>query len=103
MSERRLSLKALRLQRGEIEKDLHAFKEAYDAINRRFREAAADESLPSLEHWSGSRAVMGSLELSIRHLEKELADYIQAIQLVENGEIENADGPEKGPYLRLVT
>ncbi len=102
MSERRLSLRLLRLQRVEIEKDLQAFKGASDIIRRRLAEAAEDTSMPPLDTWSGSRAVAGSLDLSIRHLERELADYIQAINLVENGDIENSDELEKTPHLKLV-
>lgn len=103
MSERRLSLRNLVHQRMEIEKDLTAFRMAYDVICRRLKEAQLTTDLPSLERWSGTSAVTGSLELSITYLEKELADYIKAIVLVESGEIENVDNDlHKPPILRLV-
>lgn len=103
MSERRLSLRSLVRQRWEIEKDLTAFKTAHDVIRKRLQEAALVIDVPSLEHWAGTSAVTGSLELSIAYLEKELADYIKAINLVESGEIENVDNDlPKPPVLRLV-
>ena len=103
MSERRLSLRTLHKQRQEIEKDLNAFKASYDIIRRRLQEAAEIMDVPSLERWSGTQAVTGSLELSISYLEKELADYTKAIYLVETGEIANVDDDmPKPPILRLV-
>jgi len=103
MNERRLSLRNLVKQRWEIEKDLTAFRMAHDIIRKRLQEAALITDLPSLEHWAGTTAVVGSLELSIAYLEKELADYTKAIMLVENGEIENVDNDlPKPPVLRLV-
>lgn len=103
MNERRLSLRTLVRQRWEIEKDLAAFRTAYDVIRKRLQEAAEITDVPSLDKWSGTQAVVGSLELSISYLEKELADYSKAIYLVENGEIENVDNDiPKPPILKLV-
>lgn len=103
MNNRRLSLRILIRQRWEIEKDLSAFKMAYEIIRKRLQEAALITDVPSLEKWAGTNAVTGSLELSITYLEKELADYVKAIILVESGEIENVDNDlPKPPVLRLV-
>lgn len=103
MTERRLSLRALIRQKGEIEKDLIAFRSAYDIIRRRLTEAAEIPDLPTLSSWSGTSAVSGSLELSITYLEKELADYQKAIYLVQHGEIVNVDDDlPKPPVLKLV-
>lgn len=101
--ERRLSLRTLVRQKEEIEKDLRAFKTSYDVLRSRLSEAAEIKDVPSLTNWSGTNAVMGSLELSITSLEKELADYTKAIYLVQNGEIANVDDDiPKPPVLKLV-
>lgn len=103
MEERRLSLRFLVLQKAEIEKDIRSFKLAYDLIRSRLQEAAEVTSVPSLANWAGTSAVIGSLELSITYLEKELADYMKAILLVQNGEIINVDDDlPKPPVLKLV-
>lgn len=103
MDERRLSLRALTRQKEEIEKDLRAFKRSYDILRNRLAEAAEVKDVPSLINWSGTSATIGSLELSIRCLEKELEDYIKAINLVQNGEIINVDDDlPKPPVLKLV-
>lgn len=103
MSERRLSLKQLMRQKEEIEKDLLAFKRSYDTIRNRLSEAQQVTDVPSLLNWAGTSAVMGSLELSISSLEKELSDYTKAIYLVQNGEILNVDDDlPKPPVLKLV-
>lgn len=102
MTNRRLSLRTLIRQRWEIEKDLLAFKTAYETIRKRLQEASQITDVPSLEHWAGTQAVVGSLELSISYLEKELTDYVKAIYLVENGEVENVDNDLNKPILKLV-
>lgn len=103
MSQRRLSLRALLRQKGEIEKDLYAFRSAYDIVRRRLAQAAELPDMPSLDAWSGTKAVTGSLELSVHYLEKELADYNQAAELIREGQIENADDDTpKPPVLKLV-
>lgn len=103
MDERRLSLKFLVRQKEEIEEDLRAFKTAYDTIRHRMRRAAEVTDVPSLTNWAGTSAVMGSLELSIAYLEREFADYVKAIYLVQAGEIVNVDDDlPKPPVLKLV-
>jgi hypothetical protein len=91
----------LKLQRIEIEKDLRAFRAAYDVLRTRLVEAAETDT-PSLENWSGTKATMGSMELSIRYLEREYTDYVNAIYLVEHGEIENVDDDTKKPKLTVL-
>ncbi len=103
MESRRLSLKLLLRQKEEIQKDLRAFHESYDILRRRLLEASEVTDVPSLTNWAGTQAVTGSLELSISYLEKELADYTKAINLVQSGEISNVDDDlQKPPVLKLV-
>lgn len=103
MSDRRLSLRLMLRQKEEIEKDLQAFKMSFDILRTRLREASEVTDVPSLETWSGTKAVAGALELSIRHLERELADYTQAVYLIQAGQILNVDDDlPKPPVLRLV-
>jgi hypothetical protein len=103
MDQKRLSLRFLLRQREEIEKDLTAFKQAFDILRGRLRDAAEVKDVPPLSEWSGMRAVMGSLELSIFNMEREHSDYTTAIHLVREGKIENVDDDvPKPPVLKLV-
>lgn len=89
------SLSTLKLEREELQKDLHAFKKAYDAICGRMLESNETERprRPLLHEWSGSRAVVGSLELAIHAIERTLQGTSEIIEGIENGDIENADKP----------
>jgi hypothetical protein len=89
------SLSALKLEREELQKDLRAFKTAYDAVCGRMLESNDLERprRPLLHEWSGSRAVVGSLELSIHAIERTLQGTSEIIYAIENGEIDNSDKP----------
>lgn len=97
-----LSLAKLLREKAELQKDLLAFKEAYDVIRKR-----VDDSLdnprnhPPLYKWSGTRAVMGSLEMSTLHIEQNIEQYGVAINMVRSGEIENSD-KEGQPTLGVI-
>jgi DNA repair exonuclease SbcCD ATPase subunit len=98
----KLSLAALRREREELQKDLTAFKKSYEAIRARVDESLnCARSYPPLHKWSGTRAVMGSLEMVIQHIEKCLEEYGQALHLIQIGEIENSDDEDK-PVLGVL-
>lgn len=90
-----LSLRELTSEREELRKDLIAWKQSYDILRRRIRESSELETprSPPLEQWSGSRAVMGSLEMSIHAIERTVEEYGVLINKVQSGEIENSDRP----------
>ena len=90
-----LSLKALLLERDELRQDLIAWTRAYDIMRQRVRESSEREvpRNPPLHQWSGSRAVIGSLELSIHAIERTIEEYNVLISQLEEGSIPNADRP----------
>jgi hypothetical protein len=85
---------------AETERDLLAFKKAYDEINRRVlerRELASqdtDDSLSFVE-WPGTIAVQNVLIMCIVRLEGILEDYRKNLEALPHGlvsvEDENAD------------
>jgi len=96
------SLSALEAEIAELRKDYTAFFGAYDLLRARLQESneVQPPRAPELHTWSGSRAVIGSLEMSIHSLERTILEYDALIQRVRNGEIENSD-PVR-PVLSLV-
>ena len=87
-----LSLKKLREELEELRLDRAAFVSAYDTMKKRVQESAnASRAQPPLYKWSGTRAVMGSLEMAIQRIEQNISEYFEAIRLVESGRIENSD------------
>ena len=92
-----LSLKALRAERDEMQKDWLAFVGAYDQIRRRIVESTELQPPrhPLLHQWSGAAAVCGALELSVHAIERTITEYDDLIRKVEAGEITNADPPER--------
>jgi len=95
-----LSLKELIREREELRKDLIAWTQAYDILCKRVRESSELETPrnPPLHVWSGSRAVLGSLELTIHAIERTIEEHGELIRRVQSGEIANKDKPG----LRLV-
>jgi hypothetical protein len=97
----KLSLSRLLEERGELQKDLIAFKEAYDRIRKRVEESLnSPRTYPPLYKWSGTRAVMGSLEMAIQLVERNTEEYGVAIHAVRSGEIDNSD--EDKPHLGVI-
>ena len=102
MYEDGVSLRFLSAEIGEMRKDYIAFSRAYDILKNRLLESneTATRS-PLLHEWSGSRAVAGSLELSIHAIERTIQELDFIIQKVKSGEIPNTDKPER-PTLGVV-
>lgn len=102
MSELGHSLSGLELEIAELRKDYVAFCTAYDLLCKRITESS--ETVPSrtpvLHTWSGTRAVIGSLEMSCHAIERTIIEYADVINKVKSGEIPNTDAPR--PVLSLV-
>ena len=97
-----LSLSKLLQEREELQKDLFAFKRSYDVIRKRVEDSLdTPRNYPPLYKWSGTRSVMGSLEMSIQHLERNVEEYSSAINMVRSGDIENSD-KENQPKLGVI-
>ena len=89
------SLTELVREREELRKDLIAWTRSYDILRQRLRESSEVKTprSPSLHQWSGSRAVMGSLEMSIHAIERTIEEYGALINKLSSGEISNSDRP----------
>ena len=90
-----LSLKELTNERDELRKDLIAWKQAYDILGRRLRESSelGRPRNPPLHQWSGSRAVLGSLEMAIHAIERTVEEYGELNNKIQRGDIPNIDRP----------
>lgn len=95
MSQSPLSLTELLNERDELRKDLIAWTQAYDLLRKRLMESSELEMPrnPPLHQWSGSRAVVGSLEMSIHAIERTIEQYNGLISEVQQGDIPNVDRP----------
>ena len=92
MSTQSLSLSRIQIELDELRKDRDSFVRAYDIIRRRMQDSlSSTRPLPPLHKWSGSRAVVGSLELVIQHIEKNIEEHSEAVRLIREGLIENSD------------
>jgi hypothetical protein len=83
--------------KAEIEEkklDLDAFLRARDIIRARVIEVGdSDCRLTPLPNWSGTDAVLGSLDLSIHAMERTLEELRSWLKNIE----------DEGPKLKLVT
>jgi hypothetical protein len=98
MSDEGVSLSALKQERDELVKDLEVFSESYNLLCRRLIESndLPRARRPLLHEWSGSRAVVGSMEMAIHAIERTVAETDELILKVEAGEIKNTDRPQFG-------
>jgi hypothetical protein len=87
------SQKALVSERDELRQDLIAWTRAYDILRQRVRESSEVPRNPPLYQWSGSRAVLGSLELSIHAIERTIEEYNGLLSQIADGSIPNTDLP----------
>lgn len=92
-----LSLSGLEVEKVELQKDLFAFKQAYNTLRKRLLETSEThpERSQALERWCGTWACIGSLELSLTSIGKQIEEVIQHIDQIHTGQIENSDPPPK--------
>ena len=86
-----ISRKHVELELLEHEKDLRAFTSAYHSIHQRVLEVKDDGRLMALVKWSGTSAVMGSLELSIHAMERVIEELRDILKRMDAGAIINSD------------
>lgn len=98
MSDTALSRSELVRELEELRKDYIAFSSAQDLIRQRILESTElrPPRTPMLHEWSGSRAVCGSLEMTIHAVERTILEYHTLIQKIDSGEIRNTDRPSLG-------
>lgn len=87
-----LSRKELASELAEHRKDLRAFSTSYEIIRQRVSELKEDGRRMKLLEWSGTAAVMGTLEMSIHSIERVIAELQGLIKSVDSGVIRNTDG-----------
>lgn len=82
-------------EREELRKDLIAFTHAYDTLRARLIESNELKipRRPLLHEWSGSRAVVGSLEMSIHAIERTLEETLEFLRRIDAGELPDTDPP----------
>lgn len=86
-----ISRRLVSLELQEHQADLKAFQDAYRCVHRRVQEVKDAGQLMKLVNWSGTSAVMGSLELSIHAIERVVEELKQILFRVDEGLIENED------------
>lgn len=89
------SLTWLQREREELRRDRHAFGSALDILKRRILESNEAEipRQPLLHEWSGARASVGSLEMSLHAIERALDEVNNLISSIESGEVQDLDAP----------
>jgi hypothetical protein len=76
---------------SEHETDLFVFRSAYNMIHRRVIDVKDEGRLMKLVTWSGTSAVMGSLELTIHLIERTVGELRDILRRIDSGEIHNTD------------
>lgn len=91
------SLTWLQREREELRRDRAAYAESLDIIQRRIIESNETEipRRPLLHEWSGTRAVVGSLEMALHAAERALEEANNLILAIQSGEIPDLDAPAK--------
>ena len=79
------------LELREHELDLKAFKKAYSCVHTRVREVKDESQMMKLVEWSGTSAVMGSLEMSIHAIERVVGELRDLLLRIDRGVIPNLD------------
>ena len=90
-SEDGLSRRLVALELEEHQADLRAFQDAYGCVHRRVQEVKDESQLMKLVDWSGTSAVMGSLELAIHAIERVVDELSRLLIGIDNGAIPNID------------
>ena len=86
-----ISRSFVELELSEHIKDLAAFKRAYSQIHSRVLEVRDEGRLMKLVNWSGTSAVMGSLELTIHAIERTVEELKDLLKRLDAGAIFDSD------------
>lgn len=86
-----ISKSFVELELAEHIKDLAAFKGAYSRIHARVLEVQDEGRLMKLVSWSGTSAVMGSLELTIHAIERTIEELRDLLKRLDAGAIFDSD------------
>jgi hypothetical protein len=86
-----LSRRSVAWELEETRLDLAAFYKAHSAIHGRVQDVKDEGRLLKLVEWSGTSAVMGSLDLAIHAMERTADELQDLLQKIDEGEIPNLD------------
>lgn len=86
-----LSRRLIALELQEHQADLRAFQDAYSCIHKRVQEVKDEGQLMKLVEWSGTSAVMGSLELAVHSMERVVDELKGLLKCLDDGVIYNTD------------
>jgi hypothetical protein len=86
-----ISRRQVELELQEHNLDLSAFSSAYSLIHQRVVEVKDEGRLMTLVNWSGTSAVMGSLELAIHAMERTVEELRDILKRMDAGAIVNSD------------
>jgi hypothetical protein len=86
-----ISRRLVELELEEHNLDLSAFQSAYSTIHKRVMEVKDEGRLMTLVNWSGTSAVMGSLELAIHAVERTIEELRDILTRMDAGAIANSD------------
>lgn len=86
-----LSRRDIIVELREHQADLKAFQDAYGCIHRRVQSVKDESQIMKLVNWSGTSAVMGSLEMSIHALERVVEELKDILFRIDEGVIPNTD------------
>ena len=86
-----ISRRQVELELQEHNLDLSAFSSAYSLIHQRVVEVKDEGRLMTLVNWSGTSAVMGSLELAIHAMERTVEELRDILKRMDAGAIINSD------------
>lgn len=86
-----LSRRSVEFELAESKLDLQAFQDAHGCLHRRVQEVKDEGRIMKLVDWSGTAAVMGSLDLSIHAIERTVEELEAVLRRIDDGTIPNLD------------
>ena len=86
-----LSRRLVVVELQEHQADLKAFQDAYNCIHKRVQEVKDGGQILKLVDWSGTAAVMGSLEMATHAIEHVVQELKQLLSRIDNGWLHNTD------------
>lgn len=71
--------------------DLRAFRTSYEIVRQRVQSLKDEGRMMKLVSWSGTSAVMGSMEMAIHAIERVIAELRGLVKRIDSGDIPNSD------------
>jgi hypothetical protein len=96
MSTEGWSLSFLERELEQLRKDRDAWVQALSVIRARILESneLPIPRRPILHEWSGTHAVVGSLEITLNNIERTIEEVKELVRRIKEGELPNTDPPD---------